>query len=95
MGLLKAGFFTELIPLSVIHGMLSDIGIIIVGKQIHVLFGVTPKAREPLHLLLEIPHSLANLIPTIACIGLVGLIIMLFAPYFQKGVLKKVPSVLL
>ena len=94
MGLLKAGVLTELIPLSVIHGMLSGIGIILVGKQIHVLLGVTPEAKEPLHLLLEIPHSLANLNPAIALIGLVSLLIMLFAPYFQKGVLKKVPSVL-
>jgi MFS superfamily sulfate permease-like transporter len=50
LGLFRCGVFAELMPGSVIHGMLAAIGIIVMGKQIHVVLGVTPMGKTPTQL---------------------------------------------
>jgi len=77
--LCKLGRFADFFPTSVVHGMLASIGIIIMSKQIHPLLGVKPIAREPLPLLLEVPHSLVVMNPEIALVGITSVLIVLFA----------------
>jgi MFS superfamily sulfate permease-like transporter len=76
---LKLGRFADFFPASVIHGMLAAIGIIIISKQVHPLLGVKPLARDPIPLLLEIPHSLVVMNPGVALIGVTSVLIVLFA----------------
>ena len=64
---LNAGKIAKLIPHSVIHGMLAAIGIIIVAKQLHVMFGV-------------IPQSILNANPEIVSLGLLTLFVSVFVP---------------
>ena len=45
-GVLKFGKFSDIFPLSAVHGMLAAIGIIIMSKQIHILAGVSPMTPE-------------------------------------------------
>ena len=95
--LVRAGALGDVFPSSVVHGMLAAIGVIICSKQVHVALGVKPEAKEPLHLLLEIPHSISELNPEITTIGIVSLAILFVVPVIAKKVaaFKKVPAPLL
>ena len=95
LALMRAGVLGDLMPSSVVHGMLAAIGVIIIAKQAHVALGVTPEGKEPLHLLGEIPHSLASLNPEVAFIGFVSLLILFGLPLMHWGWVKKIPGPLL
>jgi MFS superfamily sulfate permease-like transporter len=91
-GILKAGKLGAFFPASAVHGMLAAIGVIIMSKQIHVAMGVKPDGKDPLSLLVEIPHSLATLNPEIAIIGGVSLAIMIFFSLVKNKYIKMVPA---
>lgn len=88
----RAGVIGELMPSSVVHGMLAAIGVIIISKQTHTLLGVTPEGKEPLHLLAEIPHSLLQLNPEVFVIGLVALAVLFGLPLLKSPWAKKLPG---
>lgn len=93
-GIFRSGILGEFFPLAAVHGLLASIGVIIASKQIHILLGVKPYAKEPLHLIAEIPHSLVNMSPWIAAVGGLGLVIMFGWPQVTKRLtfLKPIPS---
>ena len=90
-GALRMGRFSALIPPSVVHGMLAGIGVIIFAKQIHVLLGAAPMAKSPLALIMEIPHSIANLNPAVAGIGFLALAVLVGFNYLPARISGKVP----
>jgi MFS superfamily sulfate permease-like transporter len=93
-GVFKLGKLTDIFPLSAVHGMLSAIGIIIIAKQIPVLFDINPvmtKGKEPLELLKEIPNFIMHLDPKATLVGLVCLTIMLIWPFINHPI-KKIPA---
>ena len=95
LGVFKAGRLTAYFPSSVVHGMLASIGIIIMIKQIHTMFGVKPEPGSLLSLAAQIPHTMLHPHPEIVIIGLSGLILLIAWSFIQNRYLKMIPAPLL
>ncbi|MBL7664124.1 MAG: SulP family inorganic anion transporter [Bacteriovoracaceae bacterium] len=91
-GAVKLGRKSAAFPVSVIHGMMAAIGLIIIAKQIHILIGHTPVAKNPVMLFLEIPDAIMDWHPVILLTGLVSLFIMIFWPKIKFDLIKKIPA---
>jgi MFS superfamily sulfate permease-like transporter len=94
-GLLKLGRKGALFPVSVIHGMMAAIGIIIFAKQAHILLGHIPQAKNPILLLGELPFAFSNFKPLVAIIGGFTLLLLIFWTKINQPLLKKIPGPLL
>ncbi|WP_349432684.1 SulP family inorganic anion transporter [Methylomarinum sp. Ch1-1] len=88
----KAGSLSSFFPSSVVHGMLTAIGIIIMTKQIHVMLGVTPDPGSLFSTMAQIPHSMFNMNAEIGLIGSAGLLILILWNRLRHPLLKKVPA---
>jgi MFS superfamily sulfate permease-like transporter len=95
LGVFKAGKLSAFFPNSVVHGMLAAIGIIIMAKQIHTLLGVKPAAKSLFGVIGEIPHSIVELNPEVAFIGLSGLALLIIWSLIKNPTLKMIPAPLL
>ncbi len=93
-GIFRAGILGEFFPTSAVHGMLAAIGVIIIIKQFPVALGVLGAKGEPLEMLRDFPHYVAEANPAIAAIGLVSLAIMFIWPYVGRRfkLLKRIPA---
>ena len=96
LGVFKSGRLSSFFPASVVHGMLAAIGIIIMAKQIHVMFGQAPeKGSSLLSTIAQVPHSILHLNPEIATIGLIGLAILILWTFIENKTLKMIPAPLI
>ncbi len=95
MGVLKAGKLSAFFPSSVVHGMLAAIGIIIMAKQIHTMFGIKPEAESLFGTIAEIPRTIWNMNPEVALIGFSGLALMIIWAVIKNRALKMIPAPIL
>ena len=93
-GLLKAGKLSALFPLSVVHGMLTAIGLIIMIKQSHVFFGQSV-GGSIISSFLQIPNSIANLNSQATIIGALGIALLLLYPKLKFKISKIIPAPLI
>ena len=91
----KKAVIAEIMPTSVIHGMLAAIGVIIVSKQVHVMMGTQPTSKTPFSLLSEVPQSLSSANPKIFLIGALALVICFVWPKLKKTALVPASIVIL
>ena len=77
---------------SVVHGMLSAIGVIIIAKQVHVMLGVKPEAKTIFDLIFAIPNSLIHANPIISAIGIGSFLILIFWPKIKSKITKILPA---
>lgn len=102
-GFLKLGSLSDFFPLSAVHGMLAAIGIIIISKQLHFIFGMNPLTAdgkpmvEPLELIWELRNTLSHILlhKEVDIIGFVSLGIVFIWPLLPFKFIKKVPSALI
>ncbi|MDQ3771265.1 MAG: SulP family inorganic anion transporter [Actinomycetota bacterium] len=84
LGLAKTGKLTGFFPLSVVHGMLAGIGLIIMSGQIHIVVGRENPRAHGFHIVTEIPPSIFNPVVETALVGLAAVLVMVFWPRFGK-----------
>jgi MFS superfamily sulfate permease-like transporter len=95
-GCFGLGQWFRAVPPSVIHGMLSGIGLLLIGSQFQVMFDKTP-VGSGLQNLLAIPNTILQLFTpsnqqAAALIGFATILIVLLWEKVAKGVLKTVPG---
>ena len=99
LGFLRMGSLGDFFPSSAIQGMLAAIGIGILAKQIHVMFGNTAAKGSIIELLLQVPKGLINLINTTnssmfyaGLVGIVSLLIMIFYGKIRNRYFQLIPA---
>ncbi len=84
IALAKKAVIAEIMPPSVIHGMLAAIGVIIIAKQAYVFVGATPTVSKSHELLFYFPKAAFSFTPAVFAIGLVAFCIMLVWPKIKR-----------
>lgn len=93
LGRLRAGKLGLAFPSNVVHAMLSAIGIIIISKQIYVMFGLTPQGSGPISLYLNFPAQVLNMNFAIALIGASSLyVVMKLGQNRHIPLIQKIPA---
>jgi len=91
-GLLRLGKLGDLIPPAVIQGLLAAIGLIIIGKQAHVLFGREPVGEGSIEVMQRVPESIFHAHPTATVLGLLSLLIVVVHPRIKAKVVHFIPA---
>jgi len=92
LGISRLGKIAEIVPSSVIQGIMVAIGIIIFSTQIHIAMGTNPSGRDTITLLKEMFIQIPNVHPVILGISIIGIIIMVVIPKIQSRLLHYFPA---
>jgi len=93
-GMLKLGKYIELVPLPVVSGFMSGIGVIIIFLQFGPLLGQA-SASQPLLAAQSLPDYIAHYDPNSLSLAVIALIVVYGVPKFLPRVNKLAPSPLL
>ncbi|NQX86990.1 MAG: SulP family inorganic anion transporter [Flavobacteriaceae bacterium] len=99
LGFLRMGKLADYFPSSAIQGMLAAIGLIILGKQFHIMLGNKIARASSFEYLLEIPNTIIGVfsyedkgLSYAAIAGVLSLAIMVFYPKLRNKYLQLVPA---
>lgn len=99
LGFLRLGKLADFFPSSAIQGMLAAIGLIILGKQFHIMLAHKIKREDTIDYLLEIPFTIKEAIfytneglIYAAIAGAVSFAIMLFYSKIRNKYLQLIPA---
>jgi MFS superfamily sulfate permease-like transporter len=94
LGLARTGKLTGFFPLSVVHGMLAGIGLIIMSGQIHIAIGHANPRAHGFHIFTEVVHSLSAPVAAATIVGVAAVLVMVLWPRLGKiGTLVPAPLV--
>ena len=99
LGFLRMGKLADFFPSSAIQGMLAAIGLIILGKQFHIMLGNKIERDNSIQYLLEIPNSIIGVFQYedrgliyAAIFGIISLCIMVFYNRIRNKYLQLIPA---
>ena len=92
IGLLKLGKISDLLPASVIQGMLAAIGVMILSKELHASMGGIAPKTSTIKVLLALPEAFLKQNPFITIISTVSLLILAFYPKIKNKIVKFIPA---
>lgn len=92
MGRFKIGKLSDFFPSSVVKGMLTSIGIIIIIKQLFIAFGVNINSTSMLDSIIQIPQIFTSLIYSIAFVSGISLLILVIHPMIKIKVIQVIPA---
>ncbi|MDG1014248.1 MAG: SulP family inorganic anion transporter, partial [Flavobacteriaceae bacterium] len=99
LGFLRLGKLADYFPSSAIQGMLAAIGLIILGKQFHIMLGNKIIKDNGIDYLLEIPNTIITVfnfedtgLIYAALAGVLSLIIMVFYSKIRNKYLQLIPA---
>jgi MFS superfamily sulfate permease-like transporter len=99
LGFLRMGKLADFFPSSAIQGMLAAIGLIILGKQFHIMFAHKIQREDTIDYLIEIPYTINdamhydNLGLIFAAVaGVISLLIMVFYSKIRNKYLQLIPA---
>ncbi|MCF7568737.1 SulP family inorganic anion transporter [Sabulilitoribacter arenilitoris] len=99
LGFFRMGTLADFFPSSAIQGMLAAIGLIILGKQFHIMLAHKIKREDTVDYLFEIPYSINDAIHYenkglifAALAGVISLAIMLFYSKIRNKYLQLIPA---
>lgn len=99
LGFLRMGNLADFFPSSAIQGMLAAIGLIILGKQFHIMFGHKINREDTIDYLIEIPYTINDALHYentgliyAAAAGVISLLIMVFYSKIRNKYLQLIPA---
>ncbi|MDG1730218.1 MAG: SulP family inorganic anion transporter [Algibacter sp.] len=99
LGFFRMGALADFFPSSAIQGMLAAIGLIILGKQFHIMLAHKIKRADTIDYLLEIPYTINDAVHYenkglifAALAGILSLTIMLFYSKIRNKYLQLIPA---
>lgn len=99
LGFFRMGKLADFFPSSAIQGMLAAIGLIILGKQFHIMLAHKIAREDTLEYLIEIPYTINDAIHYenkglifAALAGIISLSIMMFYAKLRNKYLQLVPA---
>lgn len=99
LGFLRLGKLADFFPSSAIQGMLAAIGLIILGKQFHIMLAHRIKREDTIDYLLEIPYTINDAIHYdntgliyAAIAGVLSFAIMIFYSKIRNKYLQLIPA---
>ncbi|RMA66035.1 SulP family inorganic anion transporter [Ulvibacter antarcticus] len=99
LGFLRMGKLADFFPSSAIQGMLAAIGLIILGKQFHIMLANKLSLEASIDYLIAIPETLLTVIHFqdkgliyAAIVGVISLLIMIFYARIRNKYLQLIPA---
>lgn len=91
-GLLRLGRLADTFPTAVVQGLLAAIGLMILGRQLHVVLGAEVWGSTPFEVLMDVPDALLRWNPIVMFIGVGSLFILGFHGNITNRWLQMIPA---